>query len=359
MSESSEQFWSNNPNAPQIPLVVHLVERGTLVGLFFTTILYGVVVALFFRCMYALLSPVNRTQEGIRRGLVVHTVAMFALFTIPCMIEVHLKRTAFIDNRDCPGTDQYPYPGPSAYGVILNSEPITIAYVVMFPLNQWLADGLLLYRCYLIYSMNYMAMVLPCLLYLSSIAMGILHAAEFVVPTFSYANLLAFDTSYFSISLSLNALLALMIIARLTLHSRNVRKAIGASNNDLGSYTTTITTMLVESYALYALSLLLFIVPWDLDNWVGSIFAKFPGPCQVIAPYLIIIRVADRRALTGAMITGSEHVGSMQFISEGTIDDDGFFPDEDPTMMAEASSSAPNEKESSDGAENVIEEVLR
>ena len=42
---------------------------------------------------------------------------------------------------------------------------------------------------------------------------------------------------------------------------------------------------------------------------------------QVIAPYLVILRVANRRALTSESISGA--VGSMHFRNQGSTDDSG------------------------------------
>ena len=71
---------------------------------------------------------------------------------------------------------------------------------------------------------------------------------------------------YLAISLSLNIVLTLMIVVRLVLHGRNVRAATGSSGGIGGLYKT-ISTMLIESSALFALSSLLVI---------GSLAAKSP-----------------------------------------------------------------------------------
>ena len=48
---------------------------------------------------------------------------------------------------------------------------------------------------------------------------------------------------------------------------------------------------------------------------------------QVIAPYLIVLRVAKRRELTNKTITvGSAGIGSIRFKSQGTTDDDTTLP---------------------------------
>jgi hypothetical protein len=91
---------------------------------------------------------------------------------------------------------------------------------------------------------------------------------------------------YFSISLSLNVLLTLMIIVRVAWHGRNVRKITGALSTTSGLYST-IITMLVESCALYAAAFLLFLVPW----WANSVIAATFWPvlneiqvCEIFIP---------------------------------------------------------------------------
>jgi hypothetical protein len=74
---------------------------------------------------------------------------------------------------------------------------------------------------------------------------------------------------------------------------------------------------------------------------------------QVIAPYLIILRVAKRRAVTSESISGSFE--SMQFRSEGSMNGDGSLLDGDPTNATEVNGEGPGELGARD--ENAIEEV--
>ena len=68
-----------------------------------------------------------------------------------------------------------------------------------------------------------------------------------------------FGTAYCSACLSLNILLTIMIVIRLVVHVWNIRKSLGASDGPRGLYiaAATAATMLIESYALYAVALLL------------------------------------------------------------------------------------------------------
>ena len=145
--------------------------------------------------------------------------------------------------------------------------------------------------------------------------------------------------AYLSISFSLNVLLTLMIIIRIALHVRNTRAAVGI--NGIGGLSKAIVTMLVESCALYAVSTLLVLGSLGADNG-GSPITNFFLPIltqtqvrvslrplylkkgglmrrwivQVIAPLLIIQRVANKSALTGNTIA-SRHLSSFKARSRG------------------------------------------
>ena len=76
-----------------------------------------------------------------------------------------------------------------------------------------------------------------------------------------------------------------MISARLVLHSRNIRNALGVSSGPVSLYAA-IITMLVESSALYAVNQLLFIIPFAIGSSVASIFSAVLGEIQVRAASL-------------------------------------------------------------------------
>ena len=104
------------------------------------SIIPGVIIVLFFRCMSALLNTVNRRKGGINWGLVAHAVAMFSLMTVYSSVSLAV---AYIDKREYPGDRTIP-PGPVGYQAsIIDSSPTNLASNIMFCLNMWLADGLL------------------------------------------------------------------------------------------------------------------------------------------------------------------------------------------------------------------------
>ena len=95
---------------------------------------------------------------------------------------------------------------------------------------------------------------------------------------------LKFGISYFSLSLSLNILLTIMIVARLILRSRDIRNVMGSPERTGGMYKT-VVTILVESSALYAISSLLFLGPWAAGSYVSCLFFPILGETQVRAAF--------------------------------------------------------------------------
>ena len=89
-----------------------------------------------------------------------------------------------------------------------------------------------------------------------------------------------FGLPYFTISVGLNVILTLMISARLIIHSRNIRGAMG-STTGVNSLYRAIVTMLIESSALYAVTSLLFIGPYAANNYASDIFLPILAEVQV------------------------------------------------------------------------------
>jgi len=159
-----------------------------------------------------------------------------------------------------------------------------------------------------------------------------------------------FYTVNVSVSLSLNILLTLMIVVRLVLHGRNVRTATGSAGGISGLYKA-IATMLIESCALFAVGSLLVIVPLFTDspaaNGFQPIFAELQASVfsqltpssalltsrrteQVIAPLLIIRRIANKSALTSDTINpgsiGSFKARTREELTGSSVDISGGDP---------------------------------
>jgi len=166
MSDYWEQLWSNDTESPPITRAAYVEEKATLAGSFIASILYGtlptclsiradfnrsvilgMVILLFFLCMAALLNPVHRRGEGIKWWLVSHTVAMFSFVTVYTAMNLHIQSKSFIDKRQnyYQITSTIVSSGPLIYQVSIRTRGLALGYIpnIMFNLNNWLADGLL------------------------------------------------------------------------------------------------------------------------------------------------------------------------------------------------------------------------
>ncbi|KAG7097817.1 hypothetical protein E1B28_005135 [Marasmius oreades] len=178
----------------------------------------------------------------------------------------------------------------------------TVAYTI----SNWFADGLLMYRCYVIYNMQKWVLVMPGIMFGGSISTGVLTLYKSSRPG---SNLWAgiavnFALPYFVLSVALNIMLTLIISFRLLWHSHKYN--LSASSN--GVYKR-IVSMLVESCALYSLFSILFIGTYAAGNYESDLFLPILSQVQIIAPFLIIIRVATRRSVTD-YVQGSGGSGS-------------------------------------------------
>ena len=68
---------------------------------------------------------------------------MFSAVTIYNAITLNILSIAYIDNRAFTGVDETLPPGPIGYQYLTYSDPMDVVATLMFLLNNWLADGLL------------------------------------------------------------------------------------------------------------------------------------------------------------------------------------------------------------------------
>lgn len=331
MSDSLEKSWSESPNAPPISYYSFLAEKENLAGSFIGAIFYGIDVILFFLCMRALLDPLNRIRRGLKCGLVVHITAMFSFVTIYTAMTLHLQSISYIDNRKFSGGDREPS-GPLGYQSHIYSKPISVIPNATFPLNQWLADGLLLYQCYVVYSMNCWAVAFPSLMYIASMVTGVMIIYHQAVQP--HNEIIGFGIPYYLISLLLNVLLTAMIVIRLIGYSVQDSQPAAGPLVRRDRYKT-IVTILVESSALYAISFVLYIVPWSAESSLQLIFFPILAHIQVIAPLLIILRASKQKTPKNSAILSRDNslVRANQAKSTGGH---GFLPHSHPVRPMSA-----------------------
>ncbi|KAJ6450728.1 hypothetical protein C8R47DRAFT_1230155 [Mycena vitilis] len=280
---------ASNPSQPALPAAILAIERATVVGDALSQMIFGIVVCVFLQTMYHLVDGPPRRHENRNLPLIAFTTVIFALGMVFVSMDLTSLRLAFVDNRNFPG-------GPIAYSLAQYGQPIVVIPNACAIIGDWLAAGFLLYRCVIIFQMNFAVIFVPALMYLGSIAMGVMVLFQSSRPN---ANLwtktsVNFGIPYFALSAALNVLITVLITTRLLLYRRSLRDALG-DEEAMSVPFATVASMLVESSLLYAVTSTLFLVPYGLKSSVSNIFLPILIEIQLLAPLLIIYRVAKRR----------------------------------------------------------------
>ena len=89
---------------------------------------------------------------------------------------------------------------------------------------------------------------------------------------------LAYGTSYYVISLSVNIILTILITVRLLLYRRQITSTLSP---EYGKQYVSLATIVVESAAIYSLFALLFIISYAVNNPINQIFLTLASIAQV------------------------------------------------------------------------------
>lgn len=116
------------------------------------------------------------------------------------------------------------------------------------------------------------------------LVMGLLWTIQSTSPGLSLysGTSISLGLPYFTISLSLNIILTLLIVSRLLLHRRNVNVILGKEHCQ--AYTS-IVTITVESALFYSVTSLIFLITYAVNNPINQIFLGILTPIQVSLLY--------------------------------------------------------------------------
>ncbi|KAI0749659.1 hypothetical protein C8Q80DRAFT_1101643 [Daedaleopsis nitida] len=297
------------------------LERSSLDGAVIGGIAYGVHVAVFAECLWRIYPRSFKRGTANDWYLVAFTIIMFAMGTLNFACNTRMTELMFIDNRAFPG-------GPMAWFITNYADGVNTAGNAGYIIANFFADGLLLWRCYVVWNTVWI-LVFPLLVFMASTALSILTLFQASRPDASLWTNTTIQISlpYFSISIALNVLLTLLLVGRLLYMSEQAKRTIG---RDHAATYTSIVAMLVESAVPYAVAGLLFIITYARNSNVQNIMLPILSQIMCISPEVIILRVALGRAVTsktyartaGRTPTGGEV--SMKFRSQPSHQNSSF-----------------------------------
>jgi len=274
-------------------------EQSLLDGTVIAGAAYGIHLTLFIQC-FQLLSQRRRDRQK-NWGLLFYICILFSLGTVGFGGQIKFNEMTFIQDRDFPG-------GPLGFNFGEYNAPANLMTTTAFVILNWFADGLLIYRLYMIWNNNLYIAALPILTLIGSFTVSVLLLFQLTQPGASLWTRVAisFGIPYWSISVSLNVIVTLLIVGRLLYMRRVTRQALTAEH---ASTYTSIMAILIESAALYSTFGLIFIVSYARNSMVQNVLLPTLGHIQAVSPLLIILRVArgtgwDRRTVQTVQTNG-------------------------------------------------------
>ncbi|KAJ7633417.1 hypothetical protein DFH06DRAFT_1222776 [Mycena polygramma] len=271
--------------------------------LWVSTFLYGIYLVLFCRCMYIF-------YRGKRQHtLLVTAVIMFFLSTVSVIISL--------------------LQGASAYGTLgLDIEKLQVAGAIVYVTNNIIADGLLIYRCYVIWSTIWITVV-PVILLVVTMILG-------------YSIQLRL---FFILSLSMNLFVPTLVAGRLWWVVRRLRGPGGAATRRKGKNAIII---ILESGLIYSVFVSIHMGFFHFGDPRDAIIYGALGQIVGMVPTLIIVRVGLGVSENGSGNTTM--VGSGPG-SQGKVENTASFPVQfqDSTIVI-----APNQEKSRWDAETIV-----
>ncbi|KAG1753138.1 hypothetical protein EDD22DRAFT_827934 [Suillus occidentalis] len=268
-----------------------LAEKGWLQGTVVSAIAYGIDVALYFMCFNLLFRQMNRTNYKKHMPLLIYITSVFIFSTLFMAALANFTQLAFIQYRNYPG-------GPNAFEINMFGIPVDNLGNACGLITMILSDGLVVWRCMVIYRgcmvPMWAIMLFPGLMYAASIVMGIMWMLQVTTasPYFSSTNI-NYTVPYLSLSLALNIIITIVIVLRLLTYRHRICNVLGPG---YGTQYTSIAAMIIESAALYSAFSVALLSLFLIGNPISATFIEALTQVQIIAMLLIVFRVAQGKA---------------------------------------------------------------
>ncbi|KAJ3555156.1 hypothetical protein NP233_g12273 [Leucocoprinus birnbaumii] len=254
---------------------------------------YGIAFTLYCICARNLISQI-RTGSNTRRAkaMLVYITLTTLCGTVYFASETRVALNGFVRYRAFPG-------GPWAYTLYAFSSTENLVAIVSYFVVNWMADAMLIWRVYILYSSKKYAWLvtsLPAVLYLASICMSaaMIHQISIPTQTLWSPSALPFGFAYFILTATLTILSNFLMTIRLLVARKHYIDAMG--NTSHAKRYLSIVTMLVESSALFAIWSIIFVGLYAVSHPLQNIFFATLVDVAIVAMLLIMFRVSQDRA---------------------------------------------------------------
>ncbi|OBZ77603.1 hypothetical protein A0H81_02403 [Grifola frondosa] len=264
------------------------IETANMAGTALSMMTYGVHITLFFSTIRLYIEPPSARKRDWR--LLTYITILFCFATAGISTQMFLNHKAFIENRDYPG-------GPFAFLVDEVDSPMNLAVTAIYVVLNWLADGMVLYRFFIVFRCATLSIVACIVMLLSLIVVGSIflpNISSLILNLWTNTSTVP-GIAYLTLSLSLNVILTFAIVGRLVYLRRQSRKIGGPG---CGVVYTSSVAILVESASLYTVVAFICVIACGVNSPLQNALLPMLGQLQAIPPLLITLRVIEGRAIT-------------------------------------------------------------
>ncbi|KAJ7280298.1 hypothetical protein C8J57DRAFT_1302225 [Mycena rebaudengoi] len=326
---------SDSPPIMNSPSPALLLERSVFWGELFKGALWGIQLFMFFYSVSMAWNAKTASSRKKNRSYILVGAVLLSCLTIALFVNGVFLEYMWIDHRDAPG-------GPLGYLGANSSIWWQTLGTAATQLGEFLGDGLLIYRCFIIWNRRWSVLVVPILFYLGAIAMGIMTMVQSAVPgsNFFRGKTVDFGVPWASLSVALNVTITALIAYRI-LRARSMIRRLQESNESLEVYVS-VAAILIESALPFSVLGIIFAVTYgkNLPQAPGFLFAW--ASFATLSPQFIIFRVITGRAWTHdvAADLDSTSVNTLAFSPPGTKKESSFHMN---TIRSHADSSVNND----------------
>ncbi|KAG2134045.1 uncharacterized protein EDB93DRAFT_1092967 [Suillus bovinus] len=264
------------------------LDAACLMAVALEGIVYGFSVLLFVGTMWTL--TWKQRMQDVNRPIAIVAILLLIISTAHIVVNIIRVEDGLVKYRDT-------YPGGPVAFFADPSQPTLSILHALYILQTLLADGVVIYRCYVVWQ-SILVVILPCMLWCSVAVTGV-----FVIYSYSavtnitgdfFANVVGqpthWVTAFFASTMSTNLLSSGLLVYRIWTVERNI-STVRTTRNTL----IPILRMLVDAAVLYTVVLFIALVLYLCANNGEEPAVDMIMPIISIAFYMVLIRLAINR----------------------------------------------------------------
>ncbi|KAI0060403.1 hypothetical protein BV25DRAFT_1827890 [Artomyces pyxidatus] len=293
------------------------IEAAIIIALFMESVFYGLYLVTFGICMRVLLFKKSATAR--RPTLIAVALLLFIIATMNIAFSLRHVLDAFV---------WYKGPGGAEAQLYDISNPVNAMKTVDYVIQTIVGDGMLLYRCFVVYGRDWRIIAFPILIWITSIVLGIITCQiTFSLNEDALLNakrLVPFVTAALSTTMALNIIATSLILLRLwTIQRRTPDSLLSLyGHRKRGSFLGRVILIIIESASMYTFAVLIFFVVYTCTNNAEYAVADCIVQIIGIAFNFIIVRTSQGWTVEPTItvpLTSQITIGSVFPLSQSRV----------------------------------------